>query len=85
MSDLYEIAELDNGDIVLQRAGEKGEPLVRIKFSDESLYFLSEAKYDVAKAMIEAGLDAATSLGAEIDGSDTDSSTSDEDPPVILH
>jgi hypothetical protein len=63
MSSLYEIVELPNGEIALQRtddAGEKaGEPLVSIRFSEESLYFLNGAQLDVAKAMIEAGLEVA--------------------------
>ena len=56
----YEIVELMNGDVALQRPDdEKNEPLVTIRFSEESLAFLGEAKLDVAKAMIEAGMDAA--------------------------
>ena len=57
MTTLYEIVELENGDIALCRADEEGEPLVSIRFSKESLHWLNEAKFDVAKAMIEAGLD----------------------------
>lgn len=59
MSTLFEIIELPNGDVALRRADEAGEPLVSISFSEESLYFLNEAKIDIAKAMIEAGLEAA--------------------------
>ncbi len=67
MSTLYEIVELENGDIALQRADAEGsEPLVLIKFSEESLYFLNEAKFDVAKAMIEAGLEAASDIQEEV-------------------
>lgn len=56
----YEIVELINGDVALQRPDdEKNEPLVTIRFSEESLAFLGEAKFDVAKAMIEAGMEAA--------------------------
>lgn len=56
----YEIVELMNGDVALQRPDdEKNEPLVTIRFSEESLAFLGEAKFDVAKAMIEAGMEAA--------------------------
>lgn len=66
MSSLFEIVELPNGEIVLQRADDagegQGEPLVSIRFSEESLYFLSNAKYDVAKAMIEAGLEVASDM-----------------------
>ena len=58
-SDLYEIIELSTGEIALRRAAEEGEPLVVIKFSEESLHFLKDAKYEVAKAMIEAGMEAA--------------------------
>lgn len=59
---LYEIVELPNGDIVLQRAEDAGEPLVFIRFSTKSLAYLGEARFEVAKAMIEAGMDAASDL-----------------------
>ncbi|WP_045861467.1 hypothetical protein [Teredinibacter purpureus] len=62
MSMLYEIVELADGEIALQKDEEGSEPLVRIKFSEESLYFLNEAKFDIAKAMIEAGLEAASDI-----------------------
>ncbi len=58
-SSLFEIMELSNGDVVLQRADEEGAPLVSIRFSAESLNFLRESKFDVARAMIEAGMEAA--------------------------
>jgi len=35
----------------------QGEPLVTIAFSKESLVFLGQSKMEVAKSMIEAGLD----------------------------
>ncbi len=59
MSTLFEIVELPDGEIALRRADESGEPLVSIRFSPESVYFLDESKIDIAKAMIEAGLEAA--------------------------
>lgn len=64
MSSLYEIIELTNGDIVLKRvdAEDESEPLVAIKFSEESLFFLGEAKLEIAKAMIEAGLDTVSEI-----------------------
>lgn len=56
---LYEIVELDNGEVALRRADGSGTPpLVTIKFSEESRYYLEDAKFDIAKVMIEAGLDA---------------------------
>jgi hypothetical protein len=64
MSSLYEILELSSGEIVLKRSGDdnNSDPLVTLKFSEESIAFLGAARFDVAKAMIEAGLDAATDL-----------------------
>lgn len=60
MSSLYEIVELANGDVVLRRLDdESSEPLVQIHFSEESLHYLGESKFAVAKTMIEAGMDAA--------------------------
>ncbi|WP_331345822.1 hypothetical protein [Cellvibrio sp. UBA7661] len=60
MSSFYEIIELTNGDVALARADdENNEPLVTIRFSAESLAFLGEEKFMVAKAMIEAGMEAA--------------------------
>lgn len=60
MSSFYEIIELTNGDVALARADdENNEPLVTIRFSAESLAFLGEDKFNVAKAMIEAGMEAA--------------------------
>ena len=56
---LLEIAELANGDIVLQRADGEGAPLVRIRFSAESRAYLAESRLNVARAMIEAGIRAA--------------------------
>lgn len=61
-STLYEIVELDNGEVALRRADEGSEPLVSIRFSHESLFFLDNAKFEVAKAMIEAGLDAVADM-----------------------
>lgn len=62
---LYEIVQLAEGEIGLCRAGDderEHEPLLRIRFSEESQYFLESPTGDapmlVAKAMIEAGLDA---------------------------
>lgn len=79
MSSLYEIIELPNGEIALTRAEddapEGSEPLVSIKFSEESIHFLGESRLEIARAMIEAGLDtlselseAAATAEADVDG-----------------
>lgn len=78
MSTLYEIVELANGEIALQKADESGEPLVSIRFSKESLYFLNEAKFDIAKAMIEAGLEAASTINDEVLDEEFDEDASED-------
>lgn len=62
-SAFYEIVELENGDIALLKSSSKDdEPLVRIRFSTESNEYLGSARFEVARAMIEAGLDAVADL-----------------------
>ncbi|MBQ0712605.1 MAG: hypothetical protein KBT53_06575 [Porticoccus sp.] len=62
---LFEIVVLPNGDIALKRANEKDEPLISISFSDEVQEFLLDAKMDVAKVMIDSGLELFEQLGSE--------------------
>lgn len=72
-SEIYEIVELENGDVGLCKIEGEGEPLVSIRFSGESLSYLGDIKFDVAKAMLEAGLDAVAELGeAEFDAIEVD-------------
>ncbi len=59
---LFEIVELANGDVALQRADDKGEPLLTIHFSEESNFYLQDAKIEVARAMVQAGLEAASEI-----------------------
>ena len=58
MSSLLEIVELSSGEIVLRRADGVGEPLVKIKFSDEVRVLLSEYSLEIGKAMVGAGVQA---------------------------
>ncbi len=60
-----EIVELPNGEIVLQRAEDDGEPLVRIRFSEESRAYMLGQSLDVARVMIQAGIQAAASLAEQ--------------------
>ena len=64
-STLFEIAELPNGDVVLRKVDEDAEPLVCLRFSAESLAQMGDGKFEIAKAMIEAGMEAATELLGE--------------------
>ncbi len=61
-SSLYEIVMLPDGEVVLQRANNEGEPLIRISFSDEAKFYLSDTTIDIAKAMIDAGIEAVEDL-----------------------
>jgi len=53
----FEIVVLPNGDIALKRGNDTDEPLIRISFSREIEGFSDESKIDLAKVMIEAGID----------------------------
>jgi len=83
----YEIIELENGDVALRRSEYPGEePLVTIRFSTESNDYLGSARYEVAKVMIEAGLDFVAEMedAVEAEGEDEDEN---EVPPdtTLLH
>lgn len=68
----YEIVVLPGGDVVLQRVDDGREQLVRITFSEEVRSFLGNTSVHVAKAMIDAGLDAVEQLDKDGDGADGD-------------
>ncbi len=79
---MLEIVDLGNGEIVLQRTGDNAEPLVRISFSEESRGYLMDNGLDVAKAMIQAGIQAASYL-VEQEEQDIEEGTSDSAPRTI--
>ena len=62
---LLEIVDLGDGEIVLQRADADSEPLVSIRFSDESRVYLMDNGLEVAKAMIQAGMQAAAAIAEQ--------------------
>ncbi len=78
-SALYEIVELESGEIVLCKNDERTKPLVSVKFSRESLRYLNDVKFEVAKAMIEAGLDAISEI------SDEEMDMESETDQIVLH
>lgn len=61
-SSLLEIVDLGDGEIVLQRADDDSEPLVVIQFSEEASAYLLDHNLEVAKAMIQAGIQAAAAI-----------------------
>lgn len=60
-----EIIELPNGEYALKRADDEGEPLVNIRFSDESKHYLDNATLDVVKVMIQAGIQAVAQMSGK--------------------
>ncbi|CAA0088296.1 Uncharacterised protein [Zhongshania aliphaticivorans] len=81
MLSYLELVELANGDIVLQRSEGDENPLVTIKFSKETREHITGSVLDVARAMVQAGIEAAAvSAGEEnyVDDDDFD----DQEPEV---
>ena len=62
---LLEIIDLGDGEIVLQRADDDSEPLVVIRFSEESRVYMMDNSLEVAKAMIQAGIQAAAEMAEQ--------------------
>ena len=74
---LLEIVDLGDGEVVLQRADDDSEPLVSIQFSEEASAYLMENNLEVAKVMIQAGIQAAAKI-AEMSGLEMESGESAE-------
>lgn len=60
----FELVMLESGEVALQRAG-SDEPLVRINFAPEVLTYLDGRHIEVAKCMMDAGLQKAFDVGEE--------------------
>ncbi len=66
MSKLYEIVELVNGDFALQNDDiDSEESLVSMRFSAELKNVLQDAKIDLARVMVEAGLEFVAKLAED--------------------
>ena len=66
-SSFLEIIELADGEIVLQRAEDDSEPMVRIRFSEEARLYMMDNGLEVAKAMMQAGIQAAAAIAEQGD------------------
>ncbi len=94
-STLLEIVELADGDIVLQRADGEGGPLINIKFSDKTRAYMPNIRLEIAKVMIQAGIQAFSDIAAEHNDSNSDevaemkeipeAAETDEEYDRILH
>ena len=82
---LLEIVDLGDGEIVHQRAdAEEGEALVSIQFSEETSAYLMDNNLEVAKAMIQAGIQAAAKL-AEMTNMEVESAEESESARRTVH
>jgi hypothetical protein len=71
---LIEIVQLPSGEIVVRRVDVDGEhtdaePLAKIIFSPEARDFMGDATMEVAKAMIQSGLDTVSDIMDEMEES----------------
>jgi hypothetical protein len=84
---LLEIVDRGDGEIVLQRADSDSEPLVTVSFSDEARIYIMDNGLEVAKAMIQAGIQAAAVISERGDGDAEESPESPEsqDTTRVLH
>ena len=53
---LYEIIEIEAGEYALQRTDVEEEPVVIVRFSAQAMEFLNTAQGEIARTMIEAGI-----------------------------
>ena len=82
-SSFLEIVEMPNGDIVLQRSDSDEEPLVVIQFSEESRVYLMDGSLEVARAMIQAGIEAAAQMSDQGEIEVTEEHVAEQ--PRVLH
>ena len=78
---LLEIVDCGNGEIVLQNADDDSEPMVTIRFSDEARAYMMDNGLEVAKAMIQAGIQAAALISEQ----DEEEPESLQDAQRVLH
>ena len=78
---LLEIVDRGDGEIVVRRANDDSEPLVTIRFSDEARAYMMDNGLEVAKAMIQAGMQAAAVISERGDVE----VVSEQDTQRILH
>jgi hypothetical protein len=82
---LLEIVDLGDGEIALQRADDDGEALVTIQFSDETRLYIMDQGLEVAKAMIQAGLQAVAQISEQAEGVGAEGVNSESANPDGLH
>ena len=79
---LLEIVDLGDGEVVLRRVEDDSEPLLSIQFSDEANAYLMGNNLEIARVMIQAGIEAAARL-SEVNNLEVD--TADMSERRTLH
>jgi hypothetical protein len=79
---LLEIVDHGEGEIVLRRADSDAEPLVTVNFSEEARIYIMDNSLEVAKAMIQAGIQAAAAISER---GDSEAEESRGVPPRVVH
>ncbi|AMO68216.1 hypothetical protein DOK_04397 [gamma proteobacterium BDW918] len=65
MLSYLELVELANGDVVLQRSEGDENPLVTIRFSEETREHINGSCLEIARAMVQAGIEAVSIAAAD--------------------
>ena len=85
MSNYLELTQLPDGTIVLRRADDHENPIVKIEFSGESKEFLNGEELSVAKEMIRAGIESVSGNSIDFDDFFDSQKKSLRKKPVTLH
>lgn len=78
----FEIVQLSNGDYALKRVDDESAPLVRISFSPEAREMMENRDMSVARAMIDAGIQAVGQINDAVDWEEADP---DDFEPQVHH
>ncbi|MEX1667733.1 hypothetical protein AB4876_02355 [Zhongshania guokunii] len=87
MLSYLELVELANGDVVLQRSEGDENPLVTIRFSKETREHINGSCLEIARAMVQAGIEAAA-ISADNEAFADEDEADLEDPELqtkIIH
>ncbi len=82
---VLEIVEIGDGRVALRRADGEGEPLVSIQFSDEAVAYLRDAHVDIARAMINTGIQIVGKMTEEIVRDEDESAESELPAGEMIH
>jgi hypothetical protein len=81
---LIEIIQLPSGEIEVRRVDSRGakdgEPVVKLTFSEDAIEFMGDATMEIARVMVQAGLDAVSEIMDEMESLEDDAEHDVERP-----